>query len=287
MDPKRWKAFDPVLMVGLALSVGLAVVFYRYPYIEPALGVFAGLLGMILTVQVQFMVRERHRAEFETRLGSVVARLEKHPWLADIVEKVTVSAQNVQDVYGSTPAAGVGRQILTDAAGKLGELEAGHFYSPWDDNSIALDLVHNTQHEMLVTSMPAIDLDWWHTPEGQRYWALQREALARDVAVRRVFIYDEWSEALDAIAQEQQRAGVEVRRVHRDDLPTNLVGIMGIWDDSCGHELEYTPTGDAVNFAFLVARPDLERLRRKFDRIERMAVPLDDANHGAKVPDRD
>ena len=129
---------------------------------------------------------------------------------------------------------------------------------------------------MCCTSVPAVDLDWWLQPVGRQYWQAQLEALARGVAIRRVFIYQTWTAGLDALAREQAEAGVAVRRIHNDRLPPNLRIITAIWDGTCGHELSYTAGGDATADSFTVSPPDLERLTRQFEAIERNAVGIDE-----------
>lgn len=285
MQRKDRPSLDPVLVVGVLLSVGLSVFFYLYQDIPAAIATFSGLLGIIITLQIQAMNKDRQRAERESRLGSMVAKLDRNPWLADVVESMLGSAERVGQLYGGSPAEDAYRQTLEKCRVRLTELENGRFHYPYSDNELNLALCESLQREFLAISVPTIDLTWWLEPEGQRYWRAQREALSRGATIRRVFVHSGWSEELETLARGQQQAGVQVRRIHQDRLPVGRRGIIGIWDGRCGVEVIYDASGQAVLFAFTVATGDLSRLRRNFEFVERLAVGLDEPEPTAGLAD--
>lgn len=265
------------------LSIVLTVVFYFIRDLAFAMAAFAGLLGIIMTMQWQQMAKERRRAEHESRLGSMLAKIERSDWLTDEIECMLGSVTKIEQDYPGTPAMAACRQAMADCRARLVDLEAGRFRFPYTDNELALRMCESMRHEFLAISVSGIDLRWWLAPEGQRYWQIQRDALDRGVTIRRVFIYDEWSDELAAIARAQADAGVRVRRVQQDALPVGARGIMGIWDGGCGLEVSYDASGQAVLFSYSVAEPDLHRLRSQFELVERMAIDIDDPDPAAKV----
>jgi hypothetical protein len=138
-----------------------------------------------------------------------------------------------------------------------------------------MDLVHDLKREMLATSVPSIDLEWWKSPEGQQYWSLQEKAIQRGVSIRRVFIYDTWTDEIDDMARTQRSAGAKVGRVHSDKLK-NLACISAIWDSKIAIEVESVlGTGGATEFAYYVAPSGIDRIKRRYERIERLAEGLD------------
>lgn len=281
MDPSTQRSsrfsLDPVLVVGTLLSVGLGVFFFFSQSIAAALATFAGLLGIIITLQIQSMTKERQRAEHQTRIGAMISTMESSPGLLDVVESMLSSARKVEASYLGTPAMNAYRQTMEECRTRLTELEGGRFHVPYSDNELALSLCENLRREFLATSVPANDLAWWLEPEGGQYWRTQLQALAQGVQIRRVFIHTGWSDDVDQLAREQQRAGVEVRRIHRERLPVGARGIIGIWDERCGVEVVYDASGEAALFSYTVAPSDLDRLRRQFEFVERMAVGIDEA----------
>lgn len=267
---------DPVLIVGTIISIGLAIVFYVRQDTAQALGTVAGLIGGVITLQVQTLLREKRRIEHETRVGNMISAIEKIPWLPDLMEPMLRAAKHVEREFKDTPAEDACRAAFEECLGTLADLERGHFRAPYGDNGLFLSLIENTQESMCVTSVPTVDLTWWLEPVGRQYWQAQVDALQRGVEIRRVFIYHDWSDELDVLAREQVKAGVHVRRVHADRLPVAMRVITGVWDGSCGHELSYTAGGEAVHDSFTVSPPDLERLSRQFEMIERSAEELDE-----------
>ncbi|MEV4565365.1 hypothetical protein AB0K12_16500 [Nonomuraea sp. NPDC049419] len=269
-------ALDPVLVIGTALSVLLGVIFYVREDTAQGLGMVAGLIGGVITLQVQTLLREKRRIDHETRVGQMVATIEKIPWLPDLMVPMLRAAKHVEREYAGTPAADACRVAFEDCLRTLADLERGHFRTPYGDNAVFQRLIDQTKATMCATSVPSVDLTWWREPVGRQYWQAQLDALARGVTIRRVFIYHEWSEDLEALAREQVAAGVRVRRVHVDRLPPAMRVISGVWDGTCGHELSYTAAGEAVHDTFTVSPPDLERLMTQFEMIERSAVELDE-----------
>lgn len=267
---------DPILVIGIILSVGLSVIFYVREDTAQAMGTVAGLIGGMITLQVQTLLRDKRRIEHETRVGYMISTIEKIPWLPDLMEPMLRAAKHVEREFKGTPAEDACRDAFEDCLRTLADLERGHFRAPYGDNRLFLSLIKNCRTSMCVTSVPSVDLGWWLQPVGRQYWLAQVDAIARGIEIRRVFIYQEWTDDLDALAREQIAAGVHVRRVHADRLSPALRVITGIWDGTCGHELSYTAGGEAVHDSFTVSPPDLERLMRQFELIERSAVEIDE-----------
>ncbi|MFI6787956.1 hypothetical protein ACIBG4_11560 [Nonomuraea sp. NPDC050383] len=274
--PKSPFAVDPVLIVGTGLSVLLGVIFYVREDTAQALGTVAGLIGGVITLQIQSLIQDRRRVEHETRVGQMVSTIDRIPWMTDLMEPMLRAAKHVERDYKGTPAEDACRAAFEECLRTLADLERGHFRAPYGDNEVFLRLIAQAREHICVTSVPAVDLTWWRQPVGRQYWRAQLDALARGVKIRRVFIYHEWTDDLDALAREQLAAGVQVRRVQVDRLPPPMRVITGLWDGACGHELSYTAAGEAVHDTFTVSPPDLERLMRQFEMIERSAVELDD-----------
>lgn len=264
-----------VMATGIVLSVALAVAFYMTQSLAPAFATFAGLLGLILTLQLEILIGAKHNVENMGRMGSMITKIEANPWLPDLVESILYSTEMIEQNHAGTPAVEVSRGTLERCRRDLADLELGRFTHDYADNSLVMQLTEKMQEELFVTSFLGLDLEWWYRPEGQEYWRLQDEAIRRGVRVRRVFIHDGWSQELDQLARRQREAGAAVKCVHRDDLPSSMRVILALWDHRCGLEVLYNANGEGVRYAFTVARVDVERLRQQFELIERAAVDID------------
>lgn len=283
MQRKSRVSVDPVLAIGTVLSIGLATVFYFYDDLALTIAFFAGMLGIIITLQVQESTKERRRAEHESRLGAIIATLEQSVWLPDVIESMLRSTTVVERTYPGTPAVETARELMEQCRTRMADLESGRFHHPYVENALNLRLCQALRREFLAISVPALDLAWWRTPEGRQYWSLQVQALDRGATIRRVFVHNGWTDDIDAMAREQKSAGVEVRSVHRDELPVGIRGIVGIWDGTCGVEVKYDASGEAISWAYSVSPSDLDRLRRQFEQVERMAVSLEEPEPTAGV----
>src|SRR5439155_15426634 len=194
---------DPILLIGTGLSVLLGVIFYVREDIAQALGVVAGLVGGVITLQGQTLLREKRRVDHETRVGAMVSAIEKIAWLPDLMQPMLRAAKHVEREFEGTPAVDACRHAFEECLRTLSDLERGHFQAPYGDNGVFLDLITNTKRLMCVTSVPSVDMSWWQAPIGRQYWQVQLDALRRGVEIRRVFIYEEWTDDLDALAHEQ------------------------------------------------------------------------------------
>jgi hypothetical protein len=145
---------DPVLIIGTLISVALGVIFYLRQDLAPALATVAGLLGVVITLQVQAMLQDRRNAEHQSRVGSMIAAIEEIPWLPDVMEPALRAAKHVQREFEGTPAVNVCREAFDRCLGTLVDLERGHFSTPYGDNALFLSLIKNTMRTMCGTSVP-------------------------------------------------------------------------------------------------------------------------------------
>ncbi|MFI0367035.1 DUF6879 family protein [Actinomadura sp. 1N219] len=102
-----------------------------------------------------------------------------------------------------------------------------------EDHDWILQLTGATTKTLDATSTTTVDGTgenfsggFWTSEHGRRYLKAQVEAKGRGVIIRRLFIRhdDRYSDDLDfpAIAQEQRRAGIEVKVLRYDQIPTQL-----------------------------------------------------------------
>ena len=255
---------DPVLIIGTVTSVILAVLFYVRADVATALGVFAGLLGITITLQVQALVLGQRRTATASRIARAVESMESVPWLTEYVERIVTQIRHIQDHFPET-ASTLSRQTFDECVSRLTDLQRGHFKPTYGDQRLFLLLTAGVSRAMLATSAQDVDLLWWTSPRSDKYWELQRQALKRGVQITRVFIYHEWTKPLAQLARMQAQAGVEVYRVERDRLAPGLITDMVIWDRTCGYETRSNAAGQAAENFFTFASQDIDKLSRDFE----------------------
>lgn len=264
---------DPVLIIGTALSVLLGVLFYFRTDIGTAMGVFATLVGITITLQVQALLTEKQRSVSETRTARMVNKIESIPWLPGYVEQMAEYVDHVVDNLPK-PATSLARQTIDDCLSRLIDLQRGHFRPIYGDQRLFLALTAEVNDTMLATSAQEIDVEWWNSSRSDKYWDLHLQALNRGVKVVRIFIYHDWTKPLADLAKKQADAGVEVYRVKRGQLTPGLVVDMVIWDRVCGYETQSNAAGQPTQNFFTFAAHDIDKLARDFELVRTVASPL-------------
>lgn len=265
---------DPITLIGTVISVILAVLFYIRADAATGLGVVAGIVGIVVTLQIQSMAAARRELALEARSQRTLEAIAGIPWLPDIMDKILLSATQVEKRYGDTPAAEAFRSSFEACLSLLTDLERGHFTTQYGDLSMTYSLTIGCKSTLWATSVQDIDFEWWISPRSQRYWTLQQDALQRGVQIIRIFIYHEMNEQLRKLAAVQTAAGLEILFVHRDQLPPQLRTDMVIWDKSCAYETRSNASGDPVMNSYTVAPQDVETMLNQFQVIRTNSHPL-------------
>lgn len=258
---------DPVMLIGALLSVLVGVIFYIRPDVKTAFGVFAGLLSVVLTLQIQAITMEHRRIVVDDRHKRTLDTIDAIPWLPNVLDRILQSATRVEQQFGATPAAEAFRNSFQNCLASLADLERGHFTMPYGDLSMTYSLTRGCEKALWATSVQDIDLDWWTSPKSQTYWTLQQDALRRGVSITRVFIYFALTDDLKRLVQVQRDAGLDIVLVHRDQLPPQLKTDIVIWDELCGYETRSNASGEPVLNFYTVAPQDVLNMVHQFQQI--------------------
>ena len=277
MAQRRGAAQTLTLSIGIVLSVALGVVFYFRTDVSTAIACFAGLVGTTITLQVESLFRERRDREETTRQQRLVGRIEDFTWMPELLDNALGALSVIEQNYGGTMAVELARKAFDDCLTQLKDLQRGHYSTPDDDyspNSPVNALNERVKHSMSATSVGG-DLDWWlgATFGRDAYWRLNVQALERGVEIKRIFIYETWTDELEALAKTQHERGVRVLRVARHLLPISLQLNLVIWDGVCCFEPKHTPSGEYVGQSFTFAAQDVALMLDRFKAIESSAEP--------------
>jgi len=160
--------------------------------------------------------------------------------------------------------------------------EGGDVSYDGEDRDWILGLTIQSQQTLIATSLSTVDAGGesfdgglWTSDFGLRYLELQREAVRRGVAVRRVFIVDRPEQTHDAdllrICRQQKDLGIQVRVLNRSDIPDALLFDFVVFDDAIGYEVtpasrvEVSMKPMIVN-THLIRQPErLEERTRRFE----------------------
>ena len=186
--------------------------------------------------------------------------------LSDLIE-----AAGKADASVSPMLQRLARQEIERATWFVRQLPAGNEIAyDGEDREWLLELTELAQHSIDAISLSTVDAGMrgfdgglWTSDLGTRYLDLQREAIERQVTIRRIFIFENEDLARDEtflkITQQQREAGVEVRMLDHqlipEDLQTEIFDFI-VFDGAVGYE-----TTSATPFPSRAARPAIVRTR--------------------------
>jgi hypothetical protein len=163
-----------------------------------------------------------------------------------------------------------------------------------EDREWLLGLMEGTQHSIDAISLSTVDATprgfdggLWASDLGVRYLELQREAIERGAAIRRIFVFDNENlthdEVFLRVTQMQRDAGVNVRILDFRLVPELLLGVIFdfvIFDDEVSYEVM---TGASFNSDYyrpinirtmLVTTPArIQALKKRFEQLWAAADP--------------
>jgi hypothetical protein len=139
-----------------------------------------------------------------------------------------------------------------------------------EDREWLLGLTEQAQRSIDAISLSTVDAGLrgfdgglWTSDLGTRYLELQREAIERQVTIRRIFVFENEDLARDEtflkITQAQRQVGVDVRMLDHQLIPERLQAMIFdfiIFDGAVGYE-----TTPATTFTSGATRPAIVRTR--------------------------
>ncbi|HEX3958360.1 MAG TPA: hypothetical protein VHZ03_17315 [Trebonia sp.] len=186
--------------------------------------------------------------------------------LSDLVE-----AAGKADTSVSPMLERLARQEIERVTRFVRQLPAGNEIAyDGEDREWLLGLTEQAQRSVDAISLSTVDAGMrgfdgglWTSDLGTRYLNLQREAIERQVAIRRIFIFENEDLARDEtflkITAQQREVGVDVRMLDHQLIPEHLqkeIFDFIVFDGAVGYE-----TTSATPFPSRAARPAIVRTR--------------------------
>jgi hypothetical protein len=264
------------LVAGVALSTALGVFFYLRTDVSTAIATLAGLIGTVITLQVEAMAHARHLHEEGLRNQRLVQRVEAIAGMAELLDSSLSAYGAIEQKYASTIVPHLARKAFEDCLGTLRDLQRGNYRAPDSEDSPSSPfyvLTEQTQRTLQATTARS-DIEWWlETRLSRTFWRLNEEALARGVSITRIILYSEWTDDLDFLAKKHHEAGVRVMRVVEDQLPPPLRENLLIWDGAAAWEPHYNAIGEWIESSFVFSPEHVALLLDRYKMIESCAEP--------------
>ncbi len=263
---------NPVVVIGSCLAVASGLLSYFATGRDLVLGVLVGINVQTLTIATEVLITIKTRDAKAGAIGKIMDQVEAISWMPKILAEICDSVTMIESRYNDTIAPTTIEKKFKSLQRELVQLVSGVFEVQCYDPKIKLDLLAGKASTLRTMSVQSHDLKWHLSPVGRQYWRAQQDALKRGWQVKRIFVYTEWTEQLQDLAEEQKRAGVIAKRILADSLPPDLQNIdITIWDTTHAFEHQKLLRGATVD-QFTVNEEDIQQdFILKFERLENAA----------------
>jgi hypothetical protein len=213
------------------------------------------------------------------------------PWvLSDFLEAADAASGSAGSLLGR-----LARREIERVTSFMRQLPpGGEITYDGEDREWLLGLAQEVQHCMEAVSLSMMNImphgihgGLWRSDLGVRYLELQRQAIDRGVSIRRVFVFDDESQARDEvflrIMQMQRDVGIDVRMLNFQLIPESLHGMIFeyvIFDEEVSYELRpgtsfnYNPSRPIVFRTSLLTTPSrVKDMKVRFEQLWAAADP--------------
>lgn len=250
---------DPIALIGIFLSVGLAVSLDVTGAADGVESLLAGLMGTV----VALVLDASARAERRFRLHQMFSATHWLPGMA------VGTATAISDIARSFPGSEVENEAqrkLRHLVEELDELRRGRVVRHRDDYEHLLLATERCQRSLDAVTNIVSQPEWWLTNLAQRYWESNLEAIARGVRIRRIFICDELTPQVRAVLDRQLEAGVQVAVAPCRSLDPEDHLNYAVWDGTSAWEGRMNAQAQIVSNVFMVSTQDVGRFTQAFQR---------------------
>ncbi|MGQ0773140.1 MAG: hypothetical protein ACT4NY_01760 [Pseudonocardiales bacterium] len=251
------KVPNAVPLAGILLSVLLAAFSWGINAASVADSAILGLIGVILSVQFEILVRHEERYEFAELLSG-------SKWLHESIKSIAADGAIIATRFRDTPIESEARDLLQGLCVEFANLRLGRLRRP--PNDVHYLMQHTQEAKSLIRAVTNFgqgtgDPRWWLEGPGQSYFNENIAAVQRDVSIQRIIIYseDEQDDAL-RLAAVHHEAGIEIKLALRETLKPKQKINFAIWDESVSWELQMNADGDPISNIYCVGPADVRRL---------------------------
>jgi hypothetical protein len=251
---------NPIVLVGVALSVALGLVFDLTGAASGPESVLAGLLGVTITLVLDATWRAEERFELRTLMRSAVR---------DEVRELAVVVREIEERQSAPEVTAELRRRVHDTIVGLLDLRDGRIVRPGTDMAPLLTATESCERSMeAVTNLLSSDtggVQWWRSALGRRYWAANLAALRRGVVITRVFIVAELDDDARRLIDEQIAAGVDAVALPRQHVHPDLQVNLVLWDRRRAWTADMNAQGRVLQQVVNADERTVRRLGEAFD----------------------
>jgi hypothetical protein len=219
--------------------------------------VIFGLVGTVLSVQFEILVRQEEHHEF-------AELLESHRWLREPIKSIAMNGTIIATEFHDTPIEDEARRLLQNFCADFSTLRLGRLRRGPEDPQYLIQHTRDAKTEILAVTNVGQGIGnprWWQEGPGRAYLKENVAAIQRGVKIHRVIIYskDQQKDAHD-LASEHHECGVHVKLALREKLQPDQGINFAVWDERVSWEAQMNADGNPIANIYCVAAADVRRL---------------------------
>jgi hypothetical protein len=269
---------ERVLISGVCVSVLAGVLFAMWNSVAVGLGVCVALLGTIVSLQLDLALRVERKAKRDDQAGRLLTALDSaDEFLPLFIEAAEGAANAVGLPAGDRlQLARRIRENLTTLVRSIKELERGRVHQGPGRTDMLLEQIRQTRDSLRsVTFLGARTVEWWQSASGKEYWDLNVNVMQEHgVKTERIFLCNDRTDELNALAEAQAREGVRVYIADLHHVPPELQIRFGIFDEMIVHTVIYSSDGGDAEYVYSADPADTVQAVDRFESLRTMAEPI-------------
>jgi hypothetical protein len=274
MKRERFEMAAPVVVSGIIVSVGLAVILFFFVEVEAQTSFAIGLIGIVISLQIEIIVLMQRRYSVEDLRSELLSAVESNAELLPMVSAIVKAATAVMTSNKHPAYPTAAKEALHSTLNRLRQLEGGHLRREVGDTTIMTQEMRTAKRSVMATTFLRIDADWWLSEGGRQYLQENRQAAERSLEIERICFYDEWKDSYDEVVAVLQDAGVRVMRLQSNRVPSRLRRNIVIFDESMYIEDVVNAEGEVVEFVHVIDSTAVEEAARDFASLRNLSELL-------------
>jgi hypothetical protein len=276
-----WSRYLALLSFVLTLATTAIVLFTTSETlggVKDLVATCIGLLGIVISLQLEMLFRVTERSELQARFGRLMAGVEAYPDLVPLADNLfDASFQTLNKAKLPEYKTEV-FNVLSHANASLDELAQGRLRREGSDNTLVLKRFALTKSRLQGTTDEG-DTSWWLADDGREFFRLNKQLIDdRNVRVERIwFLTAKPSKEILDLMKQHDDAGVHVfgLRADRRDLDRRLLVNLTITDSSFLQQDVPNKEGQAVEYLYSENRADIIRAESTFAQLRSKATKYD------------
>lgn len=234
--------------------------------------------NIILVVEIRVQLT-RIRDDFMSMIG-ILRKAIEHEFLSDTISGIVegyTDLKHIDDTFFIHEA----QESIKECRRKISKLQEGEFRV--EDKGIfplLLSLIKQTDHNMFATVFAQTADFWFRHGKGKEILKENVNAVERGVNCTRVFFVEEPSELSEEILniiEFQLKKGLEVKIAFVQDLTTDLLVDMGLFDEKYVDYIDLVPSTAEMRGGILSRnQAEIQKAKRMRDQILQEANDADD-----------